>query len=236
MKFVQINDFKEIKAVAFDIDGTLYKELPFNILVTPYFLLHLNFFLKYNKVRKELRHNKPDGFYEDFNKAQSELLAQKLNCSTEKAQQKLNKIVYEGLKKFYAKLKPYKGALDFICHLKEAGIKVAVLSDFPPEQKGEIWGIKPYCDFLIGSEHTGALKPSPYVFSVLQETLGVNANEILYVGNNHKYDVEGSKKAGMKSAWIITPAKKRAGTSSNLADIIFTEYSELENIFFQWDK
>lgn len=233
---MHINDFKEIKAVAFDIDGTLYKELPFNLMVTPYFLLHLNFFLKYNKVRKELRHNKPDGYYEDFNGEQANLLAQKLNCSTEKASQKLNRIVYEGLKKFYSKLKPYKGALDFIRRLKEAGIKVAVLSDFPPEQKGEIWGIKAYCDYLIGSEHTGALKPSPYVFSVLQETLGIPAEQILYVGNNHKYDVEGSKKAGMKSAWIITPSKKCSGATSELADIIFTEYSELENAFFNSGK
>ena len=94
-------DLSQVKAVAFDIDGTLYKELPFNLMVSPYFLLHLNFFLKYNKVRKELRHNKPEGFYENFNQAQSELLASKLKCTPQQAQDKLNKIVYEGLKKYY---------------------------------------------------------------------------------------------------------------------------------------
>lgn len=225
--------FGEIKAVAFDIDGTLYKELPFNLRVAPYFLIHLNFFLPFNKVRKELRHNKPEGFYDDFNSEQVRLLSEKLKCSPKKAEKKLNKIVYEGLKKYYQKLKPYKGARDFIKRLKETGIKVAILSDFPPEQKGDIWGIKDYCDFLLGSEQTGALKPSPHVFSVLQKTLNIPAEEILYVGNNHKYDIEGSKKAGMKAAWIITPGKKRSGTTSEIADVIFTEYSELETKFFE---
>lgn len=226
-------NFGEIKAVAFDIDGTLYKELPFNIRVTPHFLINLRFFLNYNKVRKELRINKPDGFYDDFNKAQADLLAEKLKCSSEKAQAKLNKIVYSGLKKYYQKLKPYKGALDFIMHLKSEGIKVAVLSDFPPEQKGDLWGIKQHCDFLIGSEQTGALKPSPYVFSVLQKTIDIPPEQILYVGNHHKYDIEGSKKAGMKAAWIITPSKKRKGVTSDLADFIFTQYSELDKHFFE---
>ena len=230
---VRTEYFGEIKAVAFDIDGTLYKELPFNILVMPHFIKHLNFFLEYNKVRKELRKNNTNGFYEDFNFEQSRLLAEKLKCSPEQATEKLNKLVYEGLKKYYLKLKPYKGALEFIRHLKEQGLKVALLSDFPPEQKGEIWGIKQYCDFLIGSEQTGALKPSPYVFSILQKTLNEPAENILYVGNNFKYDIVGSKNAGMKAAWIITPSKKISEQEKKLADVVFYDYSELETKFFE---
>lgn len=249
---VRTGYFGEIKAVAFDIDGTLYKELPFNLIVAPYFIFHLNFFLKYNKVRKELRllqESKPvdsslssqdltlsDGVYRDFRLAQASLLAEKLKCTPEQAQAKIEKIVYSGLKKFYEKLAPYSGAVEFIRRLKENNLSVSILSDFPPEQKGEIWGIKSYCDFLLGSEQTGALKPSSYVFEKLREQLNISADEILYVGNNYKYDICGSKNAGMKAAWIVRKQKKSAEKISRLQspapDLIFTKYSDLEDKFF----
>lgn len=224
------NYFGEIQAVAFDIDGTLYKEINLNIRVFPRVLRHLNFFLQYDKARKLLRNKES---YEDFGKAQAELMGQLLHCSPEAARERLNTTVYEGLKKYFKRFGAYKGALEFIQKLKEAGIKIAVLSDFPPEQKGDIWGIRPYCDVVLGSEQIGALKPSPYVFSKLQEELKVPAENILYVGNNHTYDVIGPKKAGMKAAWIISNIKTFFGKKSQVADFTFSKYSQLENKFFE---
>ena len=229
-EFVFSNYFGEIQAVAFDIDGTLYKELSLNIRVLPRVFRHLYFFINYGRVRKMLRKKE---FYEDFGKAQAELMGKKLKCSPEAAKEKLNNIVYEGLKKYFKRFNAYKGALEFIQRLKEAGVKIAVLSDFPPEQKGDIWGIKPYCDVVLGSEQIGALKPSPYVFSKLQSDLNVPAENILYVGNNHTYDVVGPKKAGMKAAWIISNTKAFLGKKSSVADFTFSKYSQLENKFFE---
>ena len=48
--------------------------------------------------------------------------------------------------------------------MKSAGLKIGILSDFPPSQKSDIWGIKELCDVCIGSEESGALKPSVYSF------------------------------------------------------------------------
>ena len=42
----------EIKAVAFDIDGTLYPNYRLYIKMAFYFLKNLKFFLHYNKIRK----------------------------------------------------------------------------------------------------------------------------------------------------------------------------------------
>ena len=118
----------EIDAVAFDIDGTLYRESKLNIRILPHFLCHIVFFSKYGIVRKQLR--KKD-FYEDFDKAQAELLGKYLQCSAQKAEQKLDKIVYSGLKKYFTKFNACSGALELILRLKEQGVKIAVLSDFP---------------------------------------------------------------------------------------------------------
>lgn len=223
-------NFGEIKAVAFDIDGTLYKEAKLNIRVFPMVLRHARFFINYGIARKELR---KVALYENFGKAQADLMGKKLHCSSEAAMEKINTIVYEGLKKYFKRFQAYNGALEFIKRLKESGIKIAVLSDFPPEQKGDIWGILPFCDVVLGSEQIGALKPSSHVFSKLASELAVPAENILYVGNNHKYDVVGPKQAGMKAAWIISNLKAFFGKKSSVADFTFSKYSELENKLFE---
>lgn len=228
------SDLGEIKAVAFDIDGTLYRERDFNISIATHFLKHIFFFSCFGLVRRNLRKN---GFYEDFVQTQTEMMAKKLCCSNEKAAKILDRIVYSGLEPYFQKLKPCDGAKELVARLKENGLKIALLSDFPPEQKGDVWGIKQYCDVCLGSEEIGALKPSEYVFNSLQKTLGVAPEEILYVGNNYKYDVEGPKKCGMKAAWFVS-SERKTKRNKRLADIIFCSYRTLEEKLFgnQSDK
>ena len=106
------------------------------------------------------------------------------------------------------------------------------LSDFPPEQKGEIWGIKQYCDAIVGSEEEGALKPSPVPFQALSKKLEVPVEQILYVGNSHKYDILGPKKIGMKAAWFVTKKSKLKSKKAEAADFTFYKYSQLEEYIF----
>ncbi|HBG35762.1 MAG TPA: HAD family hydrolase, partial [Treponema sp.] len=62
---------KEIKAIAFDIDGTLYPNWRLNIRVLPYFLKNIRFFLAFKKVRDILHQTAPLG---DFFEYQAQLL------------------------------------------------------------------------------------------------------------------------------------------------------------------
>ena len=219
----------EIDAVAFDIDGTLYRESKLNIRIIPHFLSHIIFFSKYGLARKELRRQ---DYYPDFNKAQAELMGKYLKCSPEEAQKKLDKIVYTGLKHYFTKFKACRNALELIKRLKEAGVKIAVLSDFPPEQKGDIWGIKKDCDLLLSSELIGALKPSSKPFEELSEKLEVPVERILYIGNSHAYDVAGPKKLGMKAGWFVPWIRGMFGARSKIADITFWDYRQLDKFIF----
>ena len=223
-------DLNNIKSVAFDIDGTLYRAWKLNTRMSLYFLPHCFFFLKYGLVRKELR--KDSSKLPNFMDAQASLMAKKMKCSTEKAKEKLDRIVYKGLSKFFKNINPCKDSIGFIKELKEKGYKIGILSDFPPEQKGNIWGIKDICDVVLGTEETGALKPSTVPFEELSKQLGEKPENILFVGNSHKYDVKGSKASGMKAAWIITPIQKFFGKKSDIADITFCHYKQLRNMFF----
>ena len=225
--FVQINTLGEIKAVAFDIDGTLYRTWKLNIRIFFHFLLHNQFFLKYGLVRAKIRKIPITGTFKD---AQTNMMAEKLHCSPSEAELLLTKIVYAGLSSYFTKIKPYKGAIELIRELKENGFKLALLSDFPPEQKGDVWGAKELCDVVLGTEDTGALKPSSIPFNVLAEKLELPPEQILYVGNSHKYDVVGAKNAGMKAAWLVQPEKGILGKKSKLADFTFWKYSQLRKL------
>ena len=222
-------DFTKIKAVAFDIDGTLYRTWKFNIRMPFYFLPRSFFFLKYGLVRN-IMHKTPAT--ENFMEVQAEHMAKKLHCSTQEAKERLDKVIYKGLEKKFLHIKPCKGALDFIKRLKKNGYKIGILSDFPPEQKGDIWGIRDFCDVVLGSEEAGALKPDATPFLKLADQLHLKPEEILYVGNNHKYDIVGSKNVGMRAAWIALPLPFWWWRKSKIADITFSHFYQLEEAIF----
>ena len=223
----------EIDAVAFDIDGTLYRNLVFYIKVLPHYLKNWRFFMKFNKVRSMLRADKRnERGYNDLFRSQSGFLAKELGCTLQEAEQLITDIVYEGLRPYFEKINACKGAQELIHKLKEAGLKIALLSDFPPEQKGDIWGIKKDCDLLLSSELIGALKPSSKPFEELSEKLEVPVERILYIGNSHAYDVAGPKKLGMKAGWFVPWIRGMFGARSKIADITFWDYKQLDKFIF----
>ena len=231
---MHILNLGEIDAVAFDIDGTLYRNIVFYTRVLPHYLKYWRFFRKFNKVRKMLRADKQnEQGYDDLYGAQLNLLALELKCSREEAELQLNDIVYEGLRPYFEKIHACNGSPELIHRLKAAGFKIALLSDFPPEQKGEIWGIKKDCNLLLSSELIGALKPSSKPFEELAERLEVPVDRILYIGNSHAYDIAGPKKLGMKAGWFVPWIRGMFGARSKIADITFWKYSQLERYIFK---
>ncbi len=222
---------RDIDAVAFDIDGTLYPAPRLYRKLPLYFLKNMSFFLAFNKVRKILHKNLPENLPENnggksFHEIQANLMASEMGISPEEAGKKVKDIVYEGLKPFFLELKPFPCLQEIFSGLKKAGFKTGILSDFPPEQKGNIWGIGSYCDAVLSSEESGALKPSPTAFKFLSDKLDVPSDRILYVGNSLKSDIRGASAAGMKTALILSPfdifnmKKKRA------CDIYFYSYRQ----------
>ena len=117
-------NLSEIKAVAFDIDGTLYRTWRFNIRMPLHFFRHCLFFLKYGLVRNELRKK---GISGNIQQIQAEMMAKRLRCTPEKAIKMLDKIVYSGLEEKFQKIKPCADVVDFIKKLKDKGFKIGIL-------------------------------------------------------------------------------------------------------------
>ena len=212
-----------VKAVAFDIDGTLYPAYRLNVRIGMHFFTHMKEFFHFGLTRRELRKSAPVG---DLFKYQAVLFGKRMKISTPEAEESLDKTAYSGLAKYFKNVKPYDGVLETFAKLKEAGYKIALLSDFPPEQKGDLWGLKPYCDKILSTEKIGALKPSKYPFGILAMELGVEPGEILYVGNSAKYDILGAKNAGMKTAYLEPWWRTLFKKPLKAADISFCNYKQ----------
>lgn len=221
---------KEIEAIAFDIDGTLYSDMSLYIRILPYFLKRLPFFLAYNRARKILHRTAP---LADFYEYQARLLAEELKISSQDAKKMIQENVYDGMKPFFKKIKAFKGVHTLFEECKKHNIKIGILSDFPPEQKGDIWGLAPMCDVIMGSEECGALKPSIYTFGSFAKALNVSPEKILYVGNSIRADINGAKKAGMKTAYIMPFWRKILNKKLAQADISFKNYRQLKKIVLE---
>ena len=214
-----------VKAVALEIDGTLYANWRLYVRIVPYVLKNMSFFLKYAKVRSVLHRTAPLG---DFYEYQARLLALEMKIDNESAKQKITKIVYEGLAPYLKKVKPYSHIKETFLALKEAGYKLAILSDFPPSQKGDIWGTEHLFDVICGSEALGALKPSKYTFGILAAKLEVKPTEVLYVGNSISADVKGAAAAGMKTAYLMPFWRRLFNKPLPEADISYKNYRQLK--------
>ncbi|WKC58063.1 HAD family hydrolase [Borrelia sp. P9F1] len=220
-----------IKAVVFDLDGTLYPEIDMNLAMLPEFLGNIRFFFAFKRVRKEIRvlqREKSEPSSRDkLMSMQIEMLAARLGFSTSRCEFLLNKIYYgEAFGSKFKRFKPYSGVRDLIYSLKNRGVKLGVMSDFPIANRvSNLLGIKDgFWDILYSSEDTGYLKPSKMAFLRIMYELGIQGKHILYVGNSYEYDILGAGGALMRTAYL---SEKKLSNNMK-CDFIFSNYKELQ--------
>lgn len=194
-----------IKAVAFDIDGTLYPNRRMIFHSIPFLITHFSLIKEFNEARKDLR--KLENIT-DFRKSQSEILAKRLNISPEKTSDLVEKVFYKKWENIFKRVRPYAGLQNAIEDLKAKGLSLGVLSDFPVGNKLNYFAVDGHWDVAMSSEETGYLKPHTRSFLVLAEKLGCKPEEVIYVGNSYKYDVIGASSAGMKTVYVQWQGKK----------------------------
>jgi len=208
----------KIKAIAFDIDGTLYPNRQMYLHSIPFFLKHSDKIGKMNQVRHVLRDSE---WSDSLHSAQARLYAEKRNITEEAARKEINKLFYTEWEQIFKRVKPFPGIKNVLAELKQTEIKLAVMSDFPVGNKLKYFGLEGFWDVAISSEDSGKLKPHAQAYSYLADKLELLPSEILYVGNNYKYDIIGSKNAGMYNAWITSK-----NNTEPEADIIFRDYKD----------
>jgi len=214
-----------LKAVALDLDGTLYPELFMNLRSIPFVLTHARLLLALEKARIELRNQGP---VLEFNRMQAEKVGRILGINPGRAYALIEQKIYKQWFKLFTKVKPFPGLAETLGRLKTAGLKLAVMSDFPIRNRLRDMGLDGYWTTVFSSEETGALKPRPEAFHRLALELGCEPSKILYVGNSYRYDILGAKRAGFLAAHLTSRPP-----SDSLADFSFKNYEELENYIFR---
>jgi putative hydrolase of the HAD superfamily len=216
-------------AVAFDLDGTLYHDFSLFVRLVPFLLKHQRLLRAMGRARDALRDK---GFCEgDFYTTQARLMGEYLGEPAEAVMEKTDRLIYRGWEPYFKAIRLFPHVVETLENFRKAGIKIGMLSDFPPETKLVNMKIDGYFETIVCSEMTGRLKPATLPFMELAFRMKAEPRSILYVGNSVSYDVEGACKAGMKTALICSAWKKnllRTGKKAG-ADFCFSDYRQLND-------
>jgi len=211
----------DIDAVAFDLDGTLYPNYRFYMRLLPFIVREHKLLRAMGQARDVLRSASKEGrFYE----LQARIMAEILSENVDLVKERTEKLIYRGWEPLFRKVRLFRGVRETLADLRASGLKLGLLSDFPPDIKLMHLGLADGWDAVLCSELSGRLKPDPLPFLDLARALGTEPSRVLYVGNSVAYDIAGAKAAGMKSALVTFFGKKNCG-----ADLVFSDYRQLRS-------
>jgi 2-haloacid dehalogenase len=187
-----------IKAVVFDAYGTLYdiqsvaavteQAFPgYGEIITQIWRIKQ---LEYTWLRSLMRR------YEDFSVVTRESLTYTLKALGLKN----DAVVFERIMEKYLYLDLYPDAAVTLAAMRDR--KLAILSNGSPGMLGALVrnsGLM--LDAAISVDAQKIFKPSPDAYALIESTLGVAPDEVLFVSSN-PWDACGAKAFGLKVAWI----------------------------------
>ncbi|MGM0431492.1 MAG: HAD family hydrolase [Spirochaetota bacterium] len=237
---------RQIAAVGFDIDGTLYPEWTMYACSLPAFFRDPLVMYHYGRMRKTIRsrqngsemllpENQPE---KRLRTLEAEVVLEQMGkeATPEAVSNILLRIeqhLYTLWQRSFSRIKPFDGVVALFSRLQQMEIPVGLLSDFPPGIKPRALGVSAMAAVVCGSEESGRLKPDVAPFRMLADRLGVqDYSTLLYVGNSYSKDIIGAKQAGMQTAYFVRSQRRAARESFAAkcpsADFIFSRFSELE--------
>lgn len=149
---------------------------------------------------------------------------------------KYDPAVFDRIMDKYVHLDPYPDARDALQALK--GHKLAILSNGSRQMLNDLvknTGFDKWLDATISVDSERIFKPAPQAYTLIEKTLGVKPNEVMFVSSN-PFDVAGAKSFGLNVAWIerVTPqamaAEFKPGqpvTASGMYKAVRTQMDEL---------
>lgn len=206
----------EVRAVLFDLDGTLYdmaamrRRVVFRLLrllvaAGPLAgLRQLDWLRRYRRAREAHRGREP---VPDLCGALVAEVARQTGAEAARIRAVVRAWFYESS---FPELRgaAWPEARRVVETLAWRGYKVALLSEYPVERKLAALGLAdlPWAA-TVHCDEVGVLKPDPRPFAVAAARLDVVPAEVLMVGDRRDADVAGARAAGMRSAWLDTPAE-----------------------------
>ncbi len=104
----------------------------------------------------------------------------------------------------YLRLAPFPEAKQVLERLRDAGLRLAILSNGSPRMLGaavENADLGPLLEAVISVDDIGIYKPHPSVYQRAVDTLGVEATRICFLTSNG-FDVYGAAAFGLRVVWV----------------------------------
>ena len=101
--------------------------------------------------------------------------------------------------------KPNPGLYEAFDWVKSRGLTLGVATNMTADWQYEKLirlGVLRQVDFIVTSEECSAEKPDRRLFELCAEKAGCPPGECVFVGDSLKFDVLGSKAAGMRPVWL----------------------------------
>lgn len=203
-----------IKAVLFDLDGTLRQNLPSGGEVFADYAAQLGLSIK---DEDRLRATRWENYYwansielgndrqtylteSDFwnHYAHRQLVA--LGASGRQVKFLASKVSQYMEESYHPETALTENALRVLADLQRAGLVMAVVSNREKPYQPEIQslGLESYFAFSLAAGEVNSYKPEPGIFIHACERAQVKPSEAVYVGDNYFADVVGSKRAGLQ--------------------------------------
>lgn len=212
-----------IRAVAFDMDGTLYDKRAALGYYLRAFLRRPALLRAFPEVREALRR---EGYAGDLRAEEGRRLGPRLRLPPGEALDLVQRVFVREFSEYVARrVPPRPGLVALLETLEAEGVRLGVLSDYPAEEKLAALGLARFrWRAVVSAGEAGALKPHRRAFAPLLAGLGVPAAETLYVGDREDADVAGALAAGMQAALLRRRTEGGPPTGAGLA---FSRFEEL---------
>jgi FMN phosphatase YigB (HAD superfamily) len=210
-----------IDAVLFDLDGTLYAQLPLRLAMMSEMGLVCgmraltggarvpNVVATFRRVREELRAEAP---HDGLDRRQYEVVAENLQCRCDDVERIVDEWVYRRPLKWLSICRR-AGVLELLEWLARKRVPRGIFSDYPAHDKLEALGLRDKFDLVLSAvdPDIGVFKPHPRGFMVAARRWGIAPERVLYVGDRLDVDAVGAAAAGMPCAVLTRTPFSKAG-------------------------
>lgn len=214
-----------IKAVLFDLDGTLLdRDASVRGFIDE----------QYDRLHTSLGHIQKDHYIhrfimlDDHGYVWKDQVYQQLVAELNITDVSPDGLLQDYLSHFRDNCVPFPNLITMLEVLKQKSIRLGMITNGKGQFQMdaiEALGLRPFFDVILISEWEGMKKPNLEIFQKAVKKLQVQADECLFVGDHPVNDVKGAKDAGMRGVWKRTTYRDQGG-----ADFVIDDLKELVEI------